>query len=107
MESFTSHVVVGNTNLHKFISTPRGFLDLFKNSGQRIWIRIDGTYRMLSVPGLYEMGMNYGKWFYKIKTDVLTVVSYTAADSPDLILELYSEQGIAYDVVLPPSFPAE
>ena len=97
---FTSHVVIGNTNLHKFISTPRGFLDLFKNSGQRIWIRIDGTYRMLSVPGLYEMGMNYGKWFYKIGTDVLTVVSYTAADSPDLILELYSEQGIAYDFVL-------
>lgn len=97
---FNSHVTVGNTDMHKFISTPRGFLNLLKNSGQRLYVKINDTYRLLTLPGLFEMGMNYSKWYYKLENDVLIVTSYTACHTPDLILEVYSTQNISYDFIV-------
>ena len=97
---FNSHVSVGNTNLHKMISTPRGFLNLTKNSGQRLYVRLDGIYRLLNIPGLFEMGMNYSKWFYKTKDDTIVITSYTAASTPDLILHVASSNSKAYDYII-------
>lgn len=97
---FNSHVVTGNTDLHKLLSTPRSFLNLMKNSGQRLYVRLDGVYRLLCLPGLFEMGMNYSRWFYKTADDVITVTSYAAVHSPDLILDIHSQNNIAYDFIL-------
>lgn len=97
---FNSHVVTGNTDLHKFLSTPRGFLNLLKNSGQRLYVRCGQAYRLLTLPGLFEMGMNYSRWFYKLDDDILTVTAYTAADAPDLALEVSSQNGLSYDFIL-------
>lgn len=97
---FNSHVVTGNTDLHKMLSTPRGFLNVLKNSGQRIYLRIDGKYHLLTLPGLFEMGMNYSKWYYKLADDILMVSAYTAADNPHLILEASSQSGKKYDFII-------
>lgn len=97
---FNSHVVTGNTDLHKLLSTPRGFLNLLKNSGQRLYIRLDGTYRLLCLPGLFEMGMNYSRWFYRTKEDVIIITAYAAVHSPDLILEVHSRSGKSYDYIV-------
>lgn len=97
---FNSHVVIGNTDLHKMISTPRGFLNIMKNSGQRIYLRIDGKYRLLTLPALFEMGMNYSKWYYKLPDDILTINAYTAVDRSDLILEVSSKNNKKYDYIV-------
>ena len=97
---FNSHVVIGNTDLHKLLSTPRGALNLLKNSGQRLYIRLGSTYRLLNLPGLFEMGMNYSRWYYKLDDDILSVTAYTAASASDLILEVESRNGISYDFIL-------
>lgn len=97
---FNSHVVTGNTDLHKFLSTQRGFLNLQKNSGQRLYIRLDGSYRLLNLPGLFEMGMNYSRWYYKLANDIICVTAYTAAKIPDLILEVNSANHISYDFLV-------
>lgn len=97
---FNSHVVCGNTDMHKFLSTPRGFLNLQKNSGQRLYVRIGGKYRLLTLPGLFEMGMNYSKWYYKLPNDILLVTVYTAIDVPDLKMTVSSKNGICYDFIL-------
>ncbi len=97
---FNSHVVLGNTDFHKFLSTPRGFLNVQKNSGQRIYVRIDGCYRLLTLSAVYEMGMNYSRWYYKLPGDLLTVTAYTAGSQADLSLEVASRRGIAYDYVI-------
>lgn len=97
---FNSHVVIGNTDMHKLLSTPRGFLNLLKNSGQRLYVRLDGVYRLLSLPGLFEMGMNYSKWYYKLPEDVLTVTAFAAASSPDLVLQVSSLSGSSYDYII-------
>lgn len=97
---FNSHVAIGNTDLHKLLSTPRGFLNLLKNSGQRTYIRLDGTYRLLTLPGLFEMGMNYSRCYYKLPIDTLIVTAYSAAHTPDLILEANSTNGQFYDFIV-------
>lgn len=97
---FNSHVVIGNTDLHKLLSTPRGSLNLLKNSGQRLYVRLGSTYRMLNLPGLFEMGMNYTRWYYKFDDDIICITAYTAAKSPDLILEVDSQKKLSYDFIL-------
>ncbi|BCN31622.1 GH36-type glycosyl hydrolase domain-containing protein [Anaeromicropila herbilytica] len=97
---FNSHVVVGNTDFHKFLSTPRGFLNLLKNSGQRMYVRIDGKYRLLTLPSLYEMGMNYSKWYYKLSDDTLIITVYTCTSHSDLVMEVSSEEKKSYDYII-------
>ncbi len=97
---FNSHVVIGNTDLHKLLSTPRGAFNLLKNSGQRLYVRLGDAYHLLNLPGLFEMGMNYTRWYYKLNDDILRVTAYTAAQSPDLILEVDSKNTVLYDFIL-------
>ena len=104
---FNSHIVLGNTNMHKFISTPRGFLNIQKNSGQRIYVKIQNTYHLLALPALFEMGMNYSRWYYKMKDDILTVTSYCNnvdveenKGTSQIHLEVTSQKGIQYDFII-------
>lgn len=97
---FNGQTVIGNTSKHKLLSTPRGLMNLLKNSGQRILVRIGGVYRMLGLPSIYETGLNYSRWFYQIDADVLTVTSFAATEETKIILDIESRNGISYDFVL-------
>ncbi|WNS43549.1 GH36-type glycosyl hydrolase domain-containing protein [Paenibacillus sp. MMS20-IR301] len=94
---FNGQTVAGNTSFHKLLSTPRGLLNIQHNSGQRIYVRLDGVYRLLTLPAAYEMGVNFAKWHYQLPGDVLTVTVFTAAGQPDLALQVQSKTGQAYD----------
>ncbi|MCX7657394.1 MAG: hypothetical protein N2Z57_01830 [Oscillospiraceae bacterium] len=85
--------------MHKFISTPRGFLNILKNSGQRIYVKLGGKFRMLSLPAVFEMGMNFSKWFYKLDDDILTVTVYTITQFPEIVVKVSSKKCIK-DVLL-------
>ncbi|GMQ59945.1 hypothetical protein AN1V17_43450 [Vallitalea sediminicola] len=97
---FNSQLVVGNTSLNKMLSQTRGTLNIQKNSGQRIYIKNNGEYHILTLPAAYEMGQNYARWFYKIDEDMLIVTNYAATDCSDIILEVKSEQGKSYDMLI-------
>lgn len=97
---FNAQTVLGNTSFHKLISTQRGLLNLLKNHGQRLYVKLDGQYRLLTLPAVYEMGMNYSRWMYRIGDDVLTVTVFTAAGEPAVVLEAVSRKGIAYDLLV-------
>ena len=100
MGIFNAQVTVGNTSLHKFLSTPRGLLNNFKTEGQRIYVKVANQYQILTMPAAYELGMNYSKWYYKIEDDILTVVAYAAANDADLVLEVNSEKGRNYEFII-------
>jgi cellobiose phosphorylase len=97
---FNGQTVIGNTSFHKFLSTPRGLLNIQKNCGQHLYVKIEGKYRLLTIPALYEMGMNYSKWYYVLPGDMLIVTSYTAAKETSVILEVASQKKISYDYIL-------
>ncbi|KAI7260419.1 hypothetical protein KC345_g10071 [Hortaea werneckii] len=97
---FNGQTVVGNTSFHKVLSTPRGLLNIQKNSGQRIYIRLDGVYRILTLPAAYEMGVNFAKWHYQLQDDLLTVTVFAAAGQPDVALQVQSKLGRSYDYLI-------
>lgn len=97
---FNSHVVVGNTNFHKLTSNLRNPLNVAKISGQRIFIEIDGEYKLLGVPSVYELGINYAKWIYKIPNDIITIVSMVCVNSPELILKVKTKSGKKYNFIV-------
>src|SRR5690554_5045887 len=97
---FNSHIVVGNTNFNKFTSNIRNPLNATKISGQRIFVKINDEYCLLGVPSVYEIGINYAKWIYKLDDDILTVISMVCVNSPEIILKVKSQSGKRYNFII-------
>lgn len=97
---FNGQITVGNTNMNKMISVNRGLLNVQKNTGQRIYIRLDGKFRLLALPAAFELGLNYSRWFYKIEEDILTITSFAGAEQAELVLDVVSKQGKTYDFLI-------
>ncbi|MCI8846587.1 MAG: cellobiose phosphorylase [Lachnospiraceae bacterium] len=97
---FNSQTAIGNTTKHKLLSTARGQYNLFKNSGQRIWVSIDGQFRILGLPSAFVTGLSYSKWLYQIGKDILQITSWSASDQPEIVTEVKSLQGISYDFIV-------
>lgn len=93
---FNSQIVVGNTSYHKLVSNVRNALNVSKASGQRIYVEVDGVYRLLTMPSMFEMGFNYARWTYKTAEDTIVVTNYTAATMPEMALRVVSAKGKAY-----------
>jgi len=89
-------LVVGNTNFNKMTTNARNALNVPKTSGQRIYVEIDGRYRLLTLPSLFEMGFNYARWIYKTADDLLVITNYTTVDTPEVRMNIRSAMGIAY-----------
>lgn len=93
---FNSQLVTGNTSFNKMLSNPRNALNVFKTSGQRIYVEQEGTYRLLTMPSMFEMGFNYARWYYKTAGDTIIVTNFTVVDSLEVHLQIRSETGNAY-----------
>lgn len=93
---FNSHIVVGNTSFNKMLTNARNPLNVMKTSGQRIYVEIEDSYRLLTMPSMFEMGFNYGRWYYKTNDDMIIISTHTAVDSPQLQLQVRSANGKAY-----------
>lgn len=93
---FNAQLVVGNTSFHKMISNARSALNVMKVSGQRIYAMLDGRYQLLTMPSMFEMGVSYVRWYYKLAADTLIITSFTTVDTPELCLQVASESGKAY-----------
>lgn len=97
---FNAQTTIGNTDANRLLSANRGQLNLQKYSGQRLWIKVDGAYRILTVPGAYEIGFNYSRWYYKLAGDILVVTATALAHEPVIVLDVQSLSGKKYDYVL-------
>lgn len=93
---FNSQLVVGNTNLNKMMSNARNALNVPKTSGQRIYVELDGKYRLLTLPSLFEIGFNYVRWYYKMPADMLIITNFTTVDTPEVRLQVRSAKGVKY-----------
>lgn len=93
---FNSQISLGNTSFHKMMSNQRNPLNILKTSGQRVYVEIEGTYRLLTMPSLFEMGFNYARWYYKFEHDTIILTNFTTVDSEQVQLDVSSENGVDY-----------
>ncbi|KNE22344.1 GH36-type glycosyl hydrolase domain-containing protein [Virgibacillus pantothenticus] len=97
---FNSQLAIGNTSMNKMITNARNPLNIMKTSGQRIYIQIDRTYRLLTMPSMFEIGFNYARWYYKFLDDVIVITNLTKVDAAVLQLHVRSEKGKAYRFIV-------
>ncbi|NHM32427.1 GH36-type glycosyl hydrolase domain-containing protein [Neobacillus terrae] len=93
---FNSQVVVGNTSFNKMLTNARNALNVMKTSGQRIYVEIDGAFRLLTMPSMFELGFNYARWFYKTADEMFVITNFTTLDTPELQLTVRSISGKSY-----------
>lgn len=93
---FNSQIVLGNTSMNKLLGNSRNALNLFKLTGQRIYVLEDDVWRILTMPTAFEMGLNSATWYYKTENDLLIIRTFTIADTREIRLEVDSQSGKSY-----------
>lgn len=93
---FNSQLVIGNTSSNKMLTNARNALNVMKTSGQHLYVEMDGKYRLLTMPSLYEISFNRTRWFYKTADELFIITNFTAVDSPEIHLQVRTESGRAY-----------
>ncbi|MEI5992177.1 hypothetical protein A5881_003733 [Enterococcus termitis] len=91
---FNSQIVLGNTSMNKLMSNSRNSLNILKQSGQRIYIKEGGNWRILTMPSAFEMGLNNATWYYKLEDDIIIVKTFTLCDTREVRTEVTSLKGI-------------
>ncbi len=97
---FMAHTVLGNTSFNALMGDLRNPLNLHRIAGLRLYLKIEGVYRLLSVPSLFEVGLNHAIWRYVFDDDVLVVTVYGDMDDTVERLTFVSEKGCQYDLIM-------
>ncbi|KFZ26697.1 MAG: hypothetical protein KQ78_01014 [Candidatus Izimaplasma bacterium HR2] len=95
---FNSHIVLGNTTFNKFLGDVRNPLNIQKISGQRIYIYIDGEYKILGLPSYYDMGATSTTWTYVLDDDILKISSFV--DIKETTERLIFSSNKSYDIII-------
>ncbi|HYN86908.1 MAG TPA: hypothetical protein VER55_00190 [Ardenticatenaceae bacterium] len=85
---FTSHVTIGNTSMHKFMTLSRNPLNVLKASGQRLFVKRGDGYELLGLPSAFEVTPNSARWIYQNERVTLVVKSWTSLDAPACFVEV-------------------
>lgn len=79
---FNSHLSQGNTNFNVLLSVCTSQFNLETESGQRIFVEIDGQVYLLGVPSAFETGLNHCRWIYKHGSHIFQVRTWTSKSAP-------------------------
>jgi cellobiose phosphorylase len=72
---FHSMVTQGHVSKNRFLSTVHSWLGLFRSHGLRVFVRLDGGWRLLGVPSAFEMTPGSCRWLYRHARGAIEVVS--------------------------------
>jgi cellobiose phosphorylase len=70
---FAAQLTIGNTTFHKLFSVAPEPYNIARTSGLRILIELDGSWRLLTIPSVFEMGLNDTSWIYHLDGRVVRV----------------------------------
>ncbi|TSA54733.1 MAG: hypothetical protein D4R38_01850 [Dehalococcoidia bacterium] len=84
---FNSHLTQGNTNFNILLSVCSSQFNLEPETGQRIFVEINGRYYLLGVPSAFEIGLNHCRWIYKCGDYCFQVRSWTSKTAPQVNMD--------------------
>ena len=90
---FNAQIFLGNTNLARFLSVVRNALNVLRSSGQRLFVKIDGTWKQLGMPSAFDVGPHDARWIYHLGSHVLEARTWCWADRPAATLDLRLRSG--------------
>ena len=75
---FNSHITQGNTNFNRLLSVCSSQFNLDTQTGQRIFVEIEGQRYFLGVPSAFEIGLNHCRWIYKQGDSCFQIRTWTS-----------------------------
>jgi len=84
---FNSHLSQGNTNFSVLLSVCTSQFNSSRESGQRIFIEMEGRYFLLGVPSVFEIGLNFCRWIYMQGKHCFQVRTWTSPSSPRVSMD--------------------
>jgi cellobiose phosphorylase len=85
---FHSMLTQGHVSINRMLSTVHSYLGLFRSHGQRVFVEINGEWRLLEVPSAFEMSPAACSWIYRYDRGEIQVRSEARADGHDMTLLL-------------------
>ena len=83
---FHSMLTQGHVSFNRFLSTTHSYLGLFRSHGQRIFVEIDGGWRLLDMPSAFEMTRNACRWIYRHADGTIQVRAEASSDAHEMTL---------------------
>jgi cellobiose phosphorylase len=84
---FNSHLTQGNTNFNILLSVCSCQFNLATETGQRIFVEINGQKFLLGVPSAFEMGLNHCRWIYKQDDHCFQIRTWTSKTTPQVNMD--------------------
>ncbi len=84
---FNSHLTQGNTNFNILLSICNSQFNLSPETGQRIFVVIDGLQYLLGVPSAFEIGLNHCRWIYKYDDCCFQIRNWTSKTFPQVNMD--------------------
>ncbi|MES2982375.1 MAG: hypothetical protein V4727_08685 [Verrucomicrobiota bacterium] len=85
---FHSMVTQGHVSINRFLSTCHSYIGLFRSHGQRIFVEIDGEWRLLGLPSAFSMKADACRWIYQHAEGTIEVVSTAVETNHELELSI-------------------
>ncbi len=77
---FHSMLTQGHVSFNRLLSTVHGYLSLFRSHGLRIFVEVNGEWRLLDMPSAFEMQPQACRWLYKHADGLIEVRSEAHAE---------------------------
>jgi len=84
---FNSHLTQGNTNFNILLSICSSQFNLARETGQRIFVEVNGQRYLLGVPSAFEIGLNHCRWIYKYGDYCFQVRNWTSKTAPQVNMD--------------------
>ena len=97
---FNSHLTQGNTNFNILLSICSSQFNTSCESGQRIFVKVDGRLYLLGVPSAYEIGLNHSRWIYKHGQHSFQVRSWTSKTAHQVNLDFKVIKGDSVAILI-------
>ncbi|MGD8970970.1 MAG: hypothetical protein PVG01_06150, partial [Desulfobacterales bacterium] len=83
---FHAMVTQGHVSINRFLSTPHGYLGLFRGNGLRLFVEMADGWHLLDVPSAFEMTPESSRWTYKHAAGIIQIRSAAPTDRHELTL---------------------
>lgn len=90
---FNAQIFCGNPDFARVLTVVRDPLQRLRASGQRLWVHLGGTWRLLGTPSAFAMGPARVDWWYRLPGRLLHITSRVDADPSAVTLDCRVVEG--------------
>lgn len=77
-----AQLTLGNTAFHKLVSVARDPYNIVRSNGLRLLVEIDGRWRALATPSVFEMGLSDVRWCWHLPDRVIAAALAASGEEP-------------------------